>query len=40
MPRLQGGGRGDLFAKVRAVLPTELSPREKQLFEEMARLRK
>ena len=40
MPHLQGGGRGDLYAKVKAVLPTGLSAREKELFEELARLRK
>ena len=40
MPHLQGTGRGDLFAKVKAVLPTNLSPREKELFQELARLRK
>lgn len=40
MPHLQGGGRGDLYAKVRAVLPTNLSPRERELFQELARLRK
>ena len=40
MPHLQGGGRGDLYAKVKVVLPTNISPREKELFEELARLRK
>lgn len=35
MPPLAGGGRGDLYAKVRVVLPTKLSPREKKLFEEL-----
>lgn len=39
MPRLQGAGRGDLYAKVKAVLPTNLSPREKELFKELAKLR-
>lgn len=38
MPRL-GGGRGDLFAEVRVVLPTRLSQREKELFSELAALR-
>lgn len=32
--------RGDLFVKVRAVLPTNLSPKEKQLYEELHKLRK
>ncbi len=40
MPHLQGNGRGDLYAKMKAVLPTDLSPREKELFQELARLRK
>ncbi|MGI5837375.1 MAG: DnaJ C-terminal domain-containing protein [Chloroflexota bacterium] len=39
MPRLQGGTRGDLYAKVKAVLPTNLSKREKELFQELAKLR-
>ncbi len=39
MPHLQGNGRGHLYAKTRAVLPTNLSPRERELFEELARLR-
>lgn len=40
MPHLSGQGRGDLYAKVRIVLPTHLSPREKELFEELRSLRK
>lgn len=39
MPRLGGTGRGDMLAKVRVVLPTGLSAREKELFEEMRRVR-
>lgn len=39
MPRLQGGGFGDLYAKVRVVLPTSLTPREREIFEELRRLR-
>jgi DnaJ-class molecular chaperone len=35
MPHLNGPGKGDLYAKVRVVLPTSLSPREKELFEEL-----
>jgi DnaJ-class molecular chaperone len=38
MPRA-GGGFGDLFAKMKVVLPTNLSPREKELFAELAKLR-
>ena len=40
MPRLQGTGRGVLYARVKAVLPTNLSPRERELFQELANLRK
>lgn len=39
MPRLQGGGRGDLFAEVSVQLPTGLNARERELFQELARLR-
>ncbi len=39
MPRLGGSVRGDLYAKVRVVLPTRLSEREKQLFQELKTLR-
>ena len=38
LPRRQGG-RGDLLLKVKVVLPTRLSRRERELFEELARLR-
>jgi curved DNA-binding protein len=40
MPRLGKSGRGDLFARVKAVLPSSLSERERELFEELATLRK
>ena len=36
MPHLQGTGRGDLYATVKAVLPTGLSERERELFRELA----
>jgi DnaJ-class molecular chaperone len=36
MPHLQGGGRGDLFATVQAVLPANLTDRERELFRELA----
>jgi molecular chaperone DnaJ len=39
MPHLKGGGFGDLFAKAKVVLPTDLTPRERELFEELQRLR-
>ncbi|HHY95673.1 MAG TPA: J domain-containing protein [Firmicutes bacterium] len=34
-----GSGRGDLLLRVKVVLPTRLGPREKELFQELARLR-
>jgi DnaJ-class molecular chaperone len=33
MPRLRGGGQGNLLARVRVVLPTRLTPRERELFQ-------
>ncbi|MDP2726806.1 MAG: J domain-containing protein [Dehalococcoidia bacterium] len=39
MPRLGGGGQGDLLVKVRVVLPTSLSEREKELFQQLKDLR-
>jgi DnaJ-class molecular chaperone len=33
MPRLRGGGQGNVLARVRVVLPTRLSQRERELFE-------
>ena len=40
MPRLEApGSRGDLYAEVRVVLPTNLSERERGLFRELASLR-
>src|SRR5262249_10029202 len=39
LPRLEaGGGRGDLLASVAVELPKTLSPKEKELFEELRRL--
>lgn len=38
MPRLGREGRGDLYAKVRVTLPADLSPRERELFEELRTL--
>ncbi|MFQ6019635.1 MAG: DnaJ C-terminal domain-containing protein [Dehalococcoidia bacterium] len=40
MPRLNGKGKGALFARVQVVLPEKLSEREKGLFEELKALRK
>jgi len=39
MPHLGNSSRGDLLAKVRVVLPTKLSAREKELFERLGELR-
>lgn len=39
MPKLGGGGKGDLHVKVKVMLPTRLSDREKELFEELKKLR-
>jgi DnaJ-class molecular chaperone len=39
MPRLQGSGRGDLYAEVAVQVPKDLSGRERQLFAELAKLR-
>jgi DnaJ-class molecular chaperone len=39
MPRLKGEGQGTLFARVRVILPTQLTEEERKLFEQMARNR-
>jgi curved DNA-binding protein len=33
---VQGGGKGDLLAEIRIVVPDQLSPRERELFEQLA----
>ncbi|HKO24391.1 MAG TPA: molecular chaperone DnaJ [Chloroflexota bacterium] len=38
VPHLGGVGRGDQYVTVRVCTPTQLSPRERQLFEELAAL--
>ena len=38
MPRLNGTGRGDLYAEITVQLPRHLSTREKDLFAELARI--
>jgi molecular chaperone DnaJ len=40
MPHLGNSAYGDLFAKVNVVLPTRLSARERELFEQLAKLRR
>lgn len=39
MPRLGNDTRGDLYAKVKVVLPTRLSAKEKELFQQLKALR-
>jgi curved DNA-binding protein len=39
MPHLNGNGRGDLFAEITVQLPRNLSTRENELFEELAKVR-
>jgi DnaJ-class molecular chaperone len=39
MPRLKGGGAGDQFVRVQITIPTGLSPREKELYQELKKLR-
>jgi DnaJ-class molecular chaperone len=38
MPRLKGGTRGDLFAKVKVVLPPKLEGKQKQAAQEFLSL--
>ena len=39
MPRLKGGGAGDQFVQVQLTIPTGLSPRERELHQELKNLR-
>ena len=39
MPHLKGGGAGDQFVKVELTIPSGLSPREKELFQELRKQR-
>jgi len=39
MPKLKGGGSGNLYAKVKMTVPKDLAPREKELLTELAKLR-
>ncbi|MDR7542803.1 MAG: DnaJ C-terminal domain-containing protein [Armatimonadota bacterium] len=40
MPHPRGEGRGDLYVRVKVVTPTGLGPRERELFEELRRVRR
>jgi curved DNA-binding protein len=40
MPHPRGDGRGDLYVRVRVVTPTAMTPRERELYEELRRLRR
>ena len=39
MPHLKSGGAGDQYVKIKVMLPSGLTAREKALFEELGRLR-
>ena len=39
MPHARGTGRGDLYARVKVVTPTHLSKRERELLEELGKIR-
>ena len=39
LPAAAGKPAGDLYVKLEVTLPTKLTPREKELFEELSRLR-
>jgi DnaJ-class molecular chaperone len=39
MPHMRAQGAGNLFARIQVLLPQRLSSRERELFEELARLR-
>ena len=39
MPRPKGGGAGDQLVTVRIVMPTDLGPAEKELYQKLATLR-
>lgn len=39
MPHLNNSSHGDLFARVKVVLPTKLAPQERQLFEQLRKYR-
>jgi DnaJ-class molecular chaperone len=40
MPKMGGGGKGDFYARVKVILPDKLSDEERDLFEELKKLRR
>lgn len=40
VPHLRGGGAGDLYARIKVTVPKNLSPRERELIEELSKLRR
>ncbi|MBI2953504.1 MAG: J domain-containing protein [Chloroflexi bacterium] len=40
MPKVGSNGKGDLFARVKAILPTRLTDREKELFQQLSELQR
>jgi len=40
MPKVKAAGFGDEYVRLLAMLPTQLTPRERELFVELANLRK
>jgi molecular chaperone DnaJ len=39
MPKMGGGGKGDFYARVKVVLPDKLTEGERDLFQELRKLR-
>ncbi|GAC1497970.1 MAG: hypothetical protein NVS1B2_20480 [Vulcanimicrobiaceae bacterium] len=39
MPKVRGGGAGDQYVRLIGMLPTDLSPRERELYAQLAALR-
>ena len=39
MPHIKGGGAGDQFVQVQVTIPAGLSPRERELYQELKNLR-
>jgi len=40
MPRVKGGGAGDQYVRLIGMLPTNLTDRERELYTELAQLRR